>query len=611
MRAVFLEIVNMSVTAGGLILAVILIRFVFRKMPKWIVCALWGVTAIRLICPFSIESAMSLVPASKPVDTTMYIGRPYIQSGVDLVDNTVNAYLGSHYYEGVTVPAKESAANPINILAVIWLTGMLLMAAYAVVSYIRLKRSVRASISVSQNVLECDDISFPFILGMIRPMIYLPSSMDESAREFVMTHERAHIKRLDHWWKPVGFLVLAIHWFNPLCWISYILLCRDIELATDEKVIKEMTRDDIAGYSQTLLNMGHTRRLITACPVAFGEVGVKERVKSILNYRKPAFWVLVASVLACIVISVCFLTNPKDKADEPDVAEPEKIYTKDDVINDYICEQIGFGGMFTLTVSEDGTFYYYEGLLSSYFGTGKWQFEDNKLTLLDEGTGKIRKAVFRYEDGDLLYCQQESDEYPFTYVELTDGTGFIPKDEADEAFYEELDRQQKEQAEELARRVREVKSGTIEKVIVKEFVGENVEGFVFVDATKIVKNKQMPIKIWIENTGGRILWESELRIPENEWTSFYLYEEDSINYVIQYNPKENEEQIAYTFKMFTLNEKGEESVKCEFSANSEEERKIFNSNVESYLHNARLLVNILRDTICIEDGNSPIWRDLK
>ena len=591
MRAVFLEIVNMSITAGGLILAVILIRFVFRKMPKWIVCALWGVTAIRLICPFSIESAMSLVPASKPVDTTMYIGRPYIQSGVDLVDNMVNAYLGSHYYEGVTVPAKESAANPINILAVIWLTGMLLMAAYAVVSYLRLKRSVSASISVSQNVLECDDISFPFILGMIRPMIYLPSSMDESAREFVMTHERAHIKRLDHWWKPVGFLVLAIHWFNPLCWISYILLCRDIELATDEKVIKEMTRDDIAGYSQTLLNMGHTRRLITACPVAFGEVGVKERVKSILNYRKPAFWVLVVSVLACIVISVCFLTNPKDKADEPDVAEPEKIYTKDDVINDYICEQIGFGGMFTLTVSEDGTFYYYEGLLSSYFGTGKWQYENNKLTLLDEGTGKIRKAVFRYEDGDLLYCQQESDEYPFTYVELTDGTGFIPKDEADEAFYEELDRQQKEQAEELARRVREVAEDEafeeINSISLKKFVGKDVQGTLYVDLEK-AEDELIPNQIWIENRENTPLWKCDLKMPEVKGDSFYLCWEDGNHYVIRYNPQS-------VFEMFTVDESGNKIAKYSFTAEEMEDRETFDNNVKPYLKNAELLVGSLEE----------------
>lgn len=310
-------------------------------------------------------------------------------------------------------------------------------------------------------------------------------------------------------------------------------------------------------------------------------------MKKIFSNKKVVLGGIVVALLACIVISICFLTNPM-KADETDAqAEPEKIYTEADVINDYMCEQIGFGGMFTLAVSEDGTFHYYEGLLSSYFGTGKWQFENNKLTLLDEGTGKIRKAVFRYEDGDLLYCQQDSDEHPFTYIgQLDEGTRFIPKDEADEAFYEELDRQQKEQAEELARRVREAANDeafeAMNSISLKKFVGQNVQGTLYVDWEK-VKDELIPNKIWIENRENKNLWECDLNIPEPEGDSFYLCWEDGNHYVIRYNPQG-------VFEMFTVDESGNKIMKCSFSANEEEDREQFDNNVKPYLKKAESLV---------------------
>ena len=311
MSNVFLKCFNLSITAGWLILAVILVRLLLKKAPKRIVCLLWALVAVRLICPFSIESALSLVPSAETVDTTHYAARPYIRSGVDIIDDAANDYLGDRYFEGVTVPTAESPANPINILSVVWLVGIAALLLYALISYLRLRKSVAASIPVRDGILACDEVKSPFILGTIKPRIYIPSSLKGETLRHVITHETAHIKRHDHWWKPLGFLILAVYWFHPLCWIAYVLLCRDMETACDEAVIRDMDKESKAAYSQALLDCSLPRRRIAACPLAFGEVGVKERVRSVLNYKKPAFWIIVVAVVSCIVVAVCFLTDPK------------------------------------------------------------------------------------------------------------------------------------------------------------------------------------------------------------------------------------------------------------------------------------------------------------
>ena len=318
MSEVFLKLLNLSITASWLILAVILIRPLLRKAPKWINCALWALVAIRLVCPFSFESSLSLVPSAETVNTTHYLAKPYVQSGVDVIDHAANSYLGDHYFEGVTVATRESLSNPITFISLIWLIGVAALLLYALISYIKLKKSVGASIAIKDNIMACDDVKSPFILGIIKPVIYVPSSMTGETLTCVMNHEMAHIKRHDHWWKPLGYLLLTVYWFNPLCWLAYILLCRDIEMACDEKVIRNMNRDEKATYSQALLNCNFPRKKIAACPLAFGEIGVKERVKSVLNYKKPAFWIIVVAVIACVAVAVCFMTNPKDN--EPDLS---------------------------------------------------------------------------------------------------------------------------------------------------------------------------------------------------------------------------------------------------------------------------------------------------
>ena len=311
MNELFLKIINMSISASWLILAVLILRLVLKKAPKWVNVLLWGIVAVRLICPFSFESALSLIPSAETFPEKIISGPSFdIQTGISPVDNRINDYLGDRYFEGVTVPANNGN-NIMTILTIVWIIGILLFVAYTIISYRRLHREIDTAVHYRDNIFQSENVSSPFVLGIINPRIYLPFSMNEQNLEHVVAHEQAHIRRKDHWWKPLGFLLLTIYWFNPLMWLAYVLLCRDIELACDEKVIKELGNEQRADYTQALVACSVNRRMIAACPLAFGEVGVKERVKSVMNYKKPAFWVIILAVIACVVVVVCFLTNPK------------------------------------------------------------------------------------------------------------------------------------------------------------------------------------------------------------------------------------------------------------------------------------------------------------
>ena len=311
MNELFLKIINMSISASWLILAVLILRLVLKKAPKWVNVLLWGIVAARLICPFSFESALSLIPSSEtiPLDIEM-AAKPTIDSGVPAINSVVNPVLSSF------APPQHvlTSANPLQIwipiLNIIWLIGIGSLLLYTAVSYWRLCRKVDTAVRYKDNIFQSENISSPFVLGIIKPRIYLPFNMNGQDLEHVVAHEQAHIRRKDHWWKPLGFLLLTIHWFNPLIWLAYVLLCRDIELACDEKVIKELGNEQRANYTQALVVCSVNRRMIAACPLAFGEVGVKDRVKSVMNYKKPAFWIIILAVIACVIVAVCFLTNP-------------------------------------------------------------------------------------------------------------------------------------------------------------------------------------------------------------------------------------------------------------------------------------------------------------
>lgn len=327
MSKLFLHLLNISITAGWIVLVVVLLRFVLKKAPKWIRVVLWGLVALRLMLPVSIESVTSLVPSAEtvriePVTAPVFASvrdsngssyffedvqgeRIMLQSGFSALNSAVN-------------PTPAKAAEHFDTVAVlksvagwVWLAGVCGMLLYALISFLRLRHRVRASVLLEKGVYVCDEISDPFILGLIVPKIYLPSGMDEQTRGYVLAHERAHLRRFDFIWKPLGFLLLSIYWFNPLLWLAYILLCRDIELACDEKVVKELDDAGKAAYSEALVHASVSRRMVSACPLAFGETGVKGRVKSVLNYKKPAFWIILVAILACVAVAVCFLTMPK------------------------------------------------------------------------------------------------------------------------------------------------------------------------------------------------------------------------------------------------------------------------------------------------------------
>ncbi len=312
MAAVFLKLLNLSISASWLVLAVLVLRLGSKRSPKWMNVLLWGIVALRLVLPFSIESALSLIPSAETVRpaAVQFDPAPTITSGVSVIDNAVNPSLSEHF---AAVPGMS--VNPLyvwtEIAGWVWLIGLGAMLLYMLVSYFRLRRRVSVSLPVRENIYLCDAISSPFILGIVKPRIYLPSGLDEVQRQNVLAHERAHLARYDHWWKPLGFALLAVYWFNPLLWLAYALLCRDIELACDERVIRTMDASAVKTYSTVLLACSMPHKAVISCPLAFGEVGVKERVRNALHYKKPAFWVVAASAIVCIAVAVCFLTNPE------------------------------------------------------------------------------------------------------------------------------------------------------------------------------------------------------------------------------------------------------------------------------------------------------------
>ena len=422
MGAVFLTLLHMSLAASALVVVVVVLRLLLKRAPKAIHCALWAMVALRLLLPFSVESSFSLIPqdvADRELLTEWqddYVGDvTVIYDDSALYQDAVAAGRepfadGEGGYYVVTAPDRLDAPDTVEtavlpILGWVWLVGCAAMLLYAAVSFFRIRKRVQLSLPLRDNIWRCEAVDSPFILGFFRPNIYLPYDMDEGQAQYVIAHEEAHLRRRDHWWKPLGFLLLAVYWFNPLLWVAYILLCRDIELACDEKVIRDMDASAKKAYSEALLSCSLPRHMVAACPLAFGEVGVKKRISSVLNYKKPAFWVLVVAILACVVVAVCFLTSPKDTIEG-------KVYTY---------EKAGVLGNFTISLFEDGTFHYTEGMASSYLATGKWTEKGNILTLTDDGGYKLVNR-FR-KDGDTLYFIAE-DSSNFLYVTVQDGERF-------------------------------------------------------------------------------------------------------------------------------------------------------------------------------------------
>lgn len=312
MEELFLTVVNLSLTAGWLVLAVLALRLLLRKAPRWSFCLLWGLVALRLMFPFSLESSFSLIPSAQPLPREiLHTATPQIQSGIPAVNSAVNPIL-----QEALAPSAGASVNPTQVwsflLARLWLAGMVLLLLYALVSTLLLKRRLATATLLEDNIRQSEQVGSPFVLGLFRPVIYLPYHIAEEDLTYILAHERTHIRRLDHWWKLLGYVLLSIYWFNPLMWVAYVLFCRDLEGACDEKAIRTLDQQARKGYSTALLNCSIHRRPAAPCPLAFGEAGVKSRVKAVMHYKKPAFWIVVIALIACIIAALCFLTSPKE-----------------------------------------------------------------------------------------------------------------------------------------------------------------------------------------------------------------------------------------------------------------------------------------------------------
>ncbi len=469
MEELFIKLLNISITAGWMILAIILLRLIFRKAPKFVHCILWGMVAIRLVCPVSFESELSLVPSAQIITKNSVEANDNsgynISTGITSVDSRVNEYLSESFYKDMfdnvsdTMVKNEDAAiglesnenvsagvedksdteadvhtkgiSIMNIASYIWLVGVVFLTVYSIVVYKGIYHKVAASIRLRDNIFICDSIDSPFILGIIKPRIYVPSTMNEKELNCVLAHEQAHIARFDYLWKPLGFMILSVYWFNPVIWMAYILLCRDIELACDERVIRQMNVEDKKEYSRTLLSCSVSHRMIAACPVAFGEVAVGRRVKSVLNYKKPAFWVMSLALAACVVVAVCFLTNPKTYAKEGQENAIMEESMKDNQENPIKPSQSANENGDVSDVDEKEIIYYYKheyenvGLwimlepesktykMSKNFSiydavsAGMYELDENKLVLTDV-LSVNEQYVFNVEGDELVFDAKNS-----------------------------------------------------------------------------------------------------------------------------------------------------------------------------------------------------------
>ena len=431
MAELFEQVLRASLYGGILIGAVCLLRILLKNAPKRLTCLLWLLVGLRLLLPFDIQSEFSLQPKLIKTEQTARI-QP-AESGTEARGEILNTQgeviatrpttqgwgeiLDSRGEILVSKPLKPAAADKEVTLGTLlprfWLAGVAAMGLYSLIAYLRLKRRVRDCIVLEEGIWFCPGLDTAFVLGILRPQIYLPG-LAEAEMGFVVAHERAHIARKDHWWKFLGYGVLAVHWFNPLVWLGYVLLCRDLEMACDEAVIRSLDLAERKAYSQALLSCAARHSLIGACPVAFGEVSVGERIKSVMNYKKPKFWICLTAVLAVIVAAVCFLTVPSTADEELAARLGGNVFTWEKKYADVFS--------FEIELDEDGTCYFIDGVDPYYTGYGVWCVEDGLLKIRDDGKMKYRYFYFRVDGNDLIYLAEKS--AAFSYTDVADGDRF-------------------------------------------------------------------------------------------------------------------------------------------------------------------------------------------
>ena len=355
MESLFIKLINLSIYASILVAVVLLLRLVSRRSPKWVICLIWALVGIRLVVPFSIQSSFSLLPQSEPVSSTALFKTVSLSQAQEGIVSSGAA--------SVTEASRSGSSSVFHILSYIWLFGVILMLLYGVISYIVLRKTLRTATLYDDGIRQSEKVDSPFVLGFLRPTIYIPYTLFGKDLEYVLSHEKTHIRRKDHLWKPAGFLLLSVYWFNPAIWLAYAALSKDIELACDESVIRSLDKDERKNYSRALLNLSIRQKLITACPVAFGKTAVRNRVDHVMNYKKPALWSVVIMIACCVAVGICFMTEPKKQnAATNEIDETQDV---DDSEEGYIMYDAEKGLLITNLSSDpedgNGTRYIYAG----------------------------------------------------------------------------------------------------------------------------------------------------------------------------------------------------------------------------------------------------------
>ena len=429
MSRIFSTLLTMSIGAAWLILIVILLRLLLKQAPKWVNCVLWGFVGLRLVCPFVPESRFSLMPGAFRMQNRygsaadLTLAQTPVSGGK--LSQTVVDGAGAAGLTGIQTGAGtvttgfrgEWIQQILSVGSILWLIGVIVLLGYAVYSYLRVRRQVSEAVWLRENFWVCDQVKSPFILGLLSPRIYLSSSMEEAQLPYVIAHEQAHLRRGDQWWKPLGFVLLMVHWYNPFVWVAYILFCRDLELACDESAVRDLTLEERKSYSYALLSCSMQRRLVTVCPLAFGEVGVKKRVKEILNYKKPSFWILLAAVVVCVIVAVCFLTDPKDQttvvltneagnseadAEAEDAVQAAEAAKQQEALSAVQAQQESLAAELDAAKQENTAWIYLEN--SSYVGYFAAKGYVAYAQMEMDGTSILLVSDGSYQDGDHTYA---------------------------------------------------------------------------------------------------------------------------------------------------------------------------------------------------------------
>jgi len=356
METLFIKLINLSIYASVLVAAVLLLRLVSRRSPKWVICLIWALVGIRLVVPFSIQSSFSLLPQSEPVSSTALLKTVSLSQAQEGIVSSGAA--------SVTEASRSGSSSVFHILSYIWLFGVILMLLYGVISYIVLRKTLRTATLYDDGIRQSEKVDSPFVLGFLRPTIYIPYTLFGKDLEYVLSHEKTHIRRKDHLWKPAGFLLLSVYWFNPAIWLAYAALSKDIELACDESVIRSLDKNERKNYSRALLNLSIRQKLITACPVAFGKTAVRNRVDHVMNYKKPALWSVVITIACCVAVGICFMTEPKKQnAATNEIDETQDVDDSEDGYFIYDAEK----GLLITNLSSDSE----DGNITRYIYAGK------------------------------------------------------------------------------------------------------------------------------------------------------------------------------------------------------------------------------------------------